>query len=99
MSHARGLALLLCALSWPSGLTTELLPLCTPDRWPIRYYPLSLKRFPDGSEERSDVYGYLYLLMLTHQLTGNVTLLGEAIAVHNTPGALHRGEFFNMFER
>ena len=91
--------LLLCALSWPSGLTTELLPLCTPDRWPIRYYPLSLKRFPDGSEERSDVYGYLYLLMLTHQLTGNVTLLGEAIAVHNTPGALHRGEFFNMFER
>ena len=45
------------------------------------------------------MYGYLYLLMLTHQLTGNATLLDESIAVHRTPGALHRGEFFNMFER
>ena len=25
--------------------------------------------------------------------------IDEAIAVHRTPGALHRGEFFNMFER
>ena len=45
------------------------------------------------------MYGYLYLLMLTHQLTGNATLLDEAIAVHRTPGALHRGEFFNMFSQ
>ena len=69
--------------------------------WPVRYNPVTLEPLPppNGGEERSDVYGYMYLMMRTHELTGNATLLQEAVAAHNTRGAMHRGEFFNLYER
>jgi hypothetical protein len=69
--------------------------------WPVRYNPVTLEALPppSGGEERSDVYGYMYLMMRTHQLTGNATLLQEALAAHDTKGALHRGEFFCLYER
>ena len=38
-------------------------------------------------------------MMRTHQLTGNATLLQEALAAHDTKGALHRREFFCLYER
>jgi hypothetical protein len=69
--------------------------------WPVRYNPMTLEALPppSGGEERSDVYGYMYLMMKAHQLTGNATLLQEALAAHDTKGALHRGEFFCLYER
>ena len=69
--------------------------------WPVRYNPVTLEPLPppNGGEERSDVYGFMYLMMRTHELTSNDTLLQEALAVHGTKGALHRGEFFCLYER
>ena len=68
--------------------------------WPLRYHPHNKPvTVPGGSgEERSDVYGYLYLMMKCYQLTGNQTFLTEAIAAHDTPDALHRAEFMNLYE-
>lgn len=68
------------------------------------YKPLPLQKatlpgFKGFIEERSDVYGYLYVMMLAHSLTGNSTYLAEARAVHAAPGALHRQEFFSMYDR
>lgn len=68
------------------------------------YKPLPLQKatlpgFKGFIEERSDAYGYLYVMMLAHSLTGNSTYLAEARAVHNAPGALHRQEFFSMYDR
>eukprot|EP01043_Picozoa_sp_COSAG02_P031132 COSAG02_NODE_2017_length_10096_cov_52.537061_5_plen_167_part_00 len=66
------------------------------------YKPLPLQKatlpgFKGFIEERSDAYGYLYVIMLAHSLTGNSTNLAEARAVHSAPGALHRQEFFSMY--
>ena len=44
------------------------------------------------------MYGYLYLMMKMHALTGNATFLAEARAAHDA-GTLHRGEFYAMYER
>lgn len=51
-----------------------------------------------NNAERSDVYGYLYLMMKMHKLTGNVTYLMEAKAAYNA-GTLHKAEFYTMYER
>ena len=66
---------------------------------PLPLQKASLPGFKGFIEERSDAYGYLYVMMLAHTLTGNSTFLAEAQAVHSQPGALHRQEFFSMYDR
>ena len=70
--------------------------------WPVRYHPVTLEPVTPTSaagEERSNVYGFMYLMMRVHQITGNATLLQEAVAAHDAAGAMHRGEFFCLYER
>ena len=65
--------------------------------WPVTYDPLARKK--GRGTERSDAYGYLYLMMQAYILSGNNTFLDEAKAVRSTHGALHRQEFFSLYER
>ena len=44
---------------------------------PLPLQKSSLPGFTGYIEERSDAYGYLYIMMLAHQLTGNTTFLQE----------------------
>ena len=65
--------------------------------WPITYDPLARKK--GHGTERSDAYGYLYLMMQAYNLSGNSTYLKEAKAVRSANGALHRQKFFSLYER
>ena len=67
---------------------------------PLSFKPATLPGFGGRFiEERSDAYGYVYLMMLCHEATGNATFLEEALAVRSTPGALHRAEFDGAYDR
>ena len=65
--------------------------------WPVTYNAFTLAK--TMGEERSDVYGYIYLMMRLYGMTHNATFLEEASAAHATPGALHRQEFLSLYER